>query len=48
MRDAELAADIVMGIWLQVARGILKRGARPELTRQAVEAVLRALGLRHH
>ncbi len=48
MRDVELAADIVMGIWLQVARGILKRGARPELTRQAVEAVLRALGLRHH
>ena len=44
MRDVELAADIVMGIWLQVARGILERGARPELTRQAVEAVLRALG----
>ena len=48
MRDVELAADIVMGIWLQVARGILKRGVRPELIRQAVEAVLRALGLRHH
>ena len=48
MRDVELAADIVMGIWLQVARGILARGARPELTRQAVEAVLRALGPRHH
>ena len=48
MRDVELAADIVMGIWLQVARGILERGARPELTRQAVEAVLRALGPRHH
>jgi AcrR family transcriptional regulator len=47
MRDVELAADIVMGIWLQVARGILRRGARPELTRQAVEAVLRALGPRH-
>ncbi len=45
MRDVELAADIVMGIWLQVARGILARGARPELTRQAVEAVLRALGV---
>ena len=43
--DVELAADIVMGIWLQVARGILKRGARPELTSQALEAVLRALGL---
>ena len=45
MRDVELAADIVMGIWLQVARGILARGARPELTRHAVEAVLRALGV---
>ena len=48
MRDVELAADIVMGIWLQVARGILERGARPELARQAVEAVLRALGVSHH
>ena len=48
MRDVELAADIVIGIWLQVARGILARGTRPELTRQAVEAVLRALGRRHH
>ena len=45
MRDVELAADIVVGIWLQVARGILKRGARSELTSQALEAVLRALGL---
>ena len=44
VRDVELAADIVIGIWLQVTRGILERGARPELTRQAVEAVLRALG----
>jgi hypothetical protein len=42
--DAELAADIVIGIWLQVTRGILERGARPELTRQALDAVLRALG----
>ena len=48
MRDVELAADIVTGIWLQVARGILERGARPELARQAVEAVLRALGVSHH
>jgi AcrR family transcriptional regulator len=44
VRDAELAVDIVMGIWLQVTRGILDRGARPELTPQTVEAVLRALG----
>ena len=44
VRDADLAVDIVIGIWLQVTRGILERGARPELTQQAVEAVLRALG----
>ena len=44
VHDAELAVDIVVGIWLQVTRGILERGARPKLTRQAVEAVLRALG----
>lgn len=44
VRDAELAVDIVIGIWLQVTRGILDRGARPELTPQTVEAVLRALG----
>jgi len=47
IRNVELAADIVLGIWLQVARGILRRGARPELTHQAAEAVLRALGSRH-
>ena len=44
VRDTELAVDIVIGIWLQVTRGILERGVRPELTRQAIEAVLRALG----
>ncbi|TPK65538.1 TetR/AcrR family transcriptional regulator [Mesorhizobium sp. B2-4-19] len=44
IRDAELAVDIVMGIWLQVTRGILDRGARPEVTQQTVEAALRALG----
>jgi len=44
VRDAELAADIVIGIWLQVTRGILERGGQRELTRQASEAVLRALG----
>ncbi|UCI10698.1 TetR/AcrR family transcriptional regulator [Mesorhizobium sp. B1-1-8] len=42
--DAELAVDIVMGIWLQVTRGILDRGARPDVTQQTVESVLRALG----
>jgi AcrR family transcriptional regulator len=44
VRDVELAADIVIGIWMQVTRGTLERGARPKLTRQALEAVLRALG----
>ena len=45
MRDAELAADIVIGIWLQVTRGILERGAKPESTSQALDATLRALGV---
>jgi hypothetical protein len=44
MQDVELAADIVIGIWLQVTRGTLERRASPELTRQALDAVLRALG----
>ena len=44
VRDVELAADIVIGIWIQVTRGILERGARPELINQANEAVLRAIG----
>ena len=42
--DVELAADIVIGIWIQVTRGILERGAQPELISQANEAVLRAIG----
>ena len=45
VRDAELAVDIVIGIWLQVTRGILERGAPPKLARLAVEAMLRALGV---
>jgi AcrR family transcriptional regulator len=44
IHDAQLAADIVIGIWLQVTRGSLERRASPELTRQALAAVLRALG----
>jgi AcrR family transcriptional regulator len=44
IQDAELAADIVIGIWLQVTRGNLERRTPPDLTRQALDAVLRALG----
>ena len=44
VRDVELAADIVMGIVLQVMRSMLERGARQDLTRDALEAMLRALG----
>ncbi len=45
IQDVELAADIVIGIWLQVTRGSLERRATPDLTRQALDAVLRALGV---
>jgi hypothetical protein len=41
----ELAADIVIGIWLQITRGSLERRASPNFTRQALDAVLRALGV---
>jgi AcrR family transcriptional regulator len=44
IQDVKLAADIVIGIWLQVTRGSLERRATPDLTRQALAAVLRALG----
>ena len=39
VRNAELAVDIVIGIWLQVTHGILEQAARPELTSQAVGTV---------
>jgi len=45
IEDVELAADIVVGIWLQVTRGTLERRAAPDLTRQALHAALRALGV---
>ena len=45
IEDVELAADIVVGIWLQVARGTLERRAAPDLTREALHAALRALGV---
>jgi AcrR family transcriptional regulator len=44
VKDVELAADIVMGIWLQVIRGTLERRAAPDLANRALDAVLRALG----
>jgi hypothetical protein len=44
MQDEELAADIVIGIWLQVTCGTIEGRATPDLTRQALDAVLRALG----
>jgi hypothetical protein len=43
IEDVELAADIVIGIGLQVMRSSLERPAAPDLTRQALNAVLRAL-----
>ncbi len=45
VRDVELAADIAIGIWLEVTRGIIQRGPRPGTTSQALDATLRALGL---
>jgi AcrR family transcriptional regulator len=45
IEDVELAADIVIGIGLQVMRSSLERPAAPDLTRQALNAVLRALGV---
>ena len=44
VQDVELAADIVLGIWLQVTRGTLHRRAAPDLIGRALDAVLRALG----
>lgn len=45
VEDVELAADIVMGIWLQVTRGTLQRRATPDLAERALGAMLRAIGL---
>ena len=44
IQDVDLAADVVIGIWLQVTRGSLERRATPDLTRKALDAVLRGLG----
>jgi AcrR family transcriptional regulator len=45
IRDVELAADIVIGIGLQVMRSSLERRVAPDLARRALDAVLRALGV---
>lgn len=44
VQDPQLAADIIVGIWLQVTRGTIERVAPPELSSQALEAALRAIG----
>ncbi|CAN5227030.1 hypothetical protein BH10PSE9_BH10PSE9_01980 [soil metagenome] len=45
IKDADLAADIVMGIWLHITRGTLERRPDATLTDQALAAMLRALGV---
>jgi len=35
---------MVIGIWLEVARGTLERGAAPNLAGQIVDALRRGLG----
>jgi AcrR family transcriptional regulator len=44
VEDVELAADIIIGIWLQVMRGTLQRRPATDLPDQALGAALRALG----
>jgi AcrR family transcriptional regulator len=46
MQDIELAADVGLGILLQVMRGTLQGRAAPDLVRQALDAALRAIGAR--
>ena len=45
--DADLAADIVVGIWLQITRGTFERRPPTNLADEALAAVLRALGVRY-
>ena len=47
MHDLELAADVAMGILLQVTRGTVQRRAAPDLADRALDAMLRALGVPH-
>ncbi len=44
VHDTELAADILIGIWLQVTRGTLQRRPTADLGREALDAALRAVG----
>jgi AcrR family transcriptional regulator len=44
VKDVDLAADMVIGILLQIMRGIIERGAPHDLIREALDAMLRALG----
>lgn len=44
VQDVELAADIIIGVSLQVTRGIFQRRPPVDLSPQALDAVLRAIG----
>ncbi len=46
LEDADLAADIVIGIWVQVARGTLERPPASGLVDQTLAALHRALGVK--
>jgi AcrR family transcriptional regulator len=46
IEDEDLAADILIGTWLQIARGTLERRPAANLTDNALAALLRALGTR--
>ena len=44
LQDVELAADIIIGVSLQVTRGTFQRRPPVDLSRQALDSVLRAIG----
>jgi len=45
IEDADLAADLVIGIWIQIARSTLDRRPAADLPDEALAALLRALGV---
>lgn len=45
IEDEDLAADIVIGIWLQIARATVERQPAANLSDEALAALLRALGV---